>query len=66
MKCPKCGNEMEKGVLSAPGLTMVWSEKPIWSQLSGEHIPTEWDLFKRQHLDGYRCTACSLIIVNYA
>lgn len=65
MKCPECGNEMEKGVISAPGLGMVWSEKPIYLQLSGEPIPSQIGFFARQYLDGHRCKACRLITAHY-
>ena len=67
MKCPECGTEMENGVVSAPGLGMVWSDKPIKILASGEAI-TEMSakgFSDLQHMDGYRCTACKLIITHY-
>ena len=63
MKCPECGSEMEKGVLSANGY-IVWSEKPLWTVFSGEELPTK-GIPKPRHMDGFRCPACRLVIAHY-
>jgi hypothetical protein len=64
MKCPECGREMEKGVITTNGY-LVWSEEPIRSVWSGEEIPAEWGLFNPRHLEADRCEACRLIISHY-
>ncbi len=47
---------------------MFWSKKPLKTIPTGvpyEWIPTNGYLFTLQHLDGYRCSACRLIVTNY-
>jgi hypothetical protein len=66
MKCPECGKDMENGVVSSVRGGMIWSERPIWSQFSGEQIPTIWQLLRLQHLNGHRCTSCGLLITRYS
>jgi hypothetical protein len=65
MKCPECGSDMENGVVSAPGIGMVWSEGPIKILFSGEEIPLDGGFVHLVHMDGHRCTACRLIVAHY-
>jgi len=66
LKCPKCDKEMELGLVSVPfNRKIVWSEKPIKMLFSGEVIPLEGGFLRRIHMDGFRCTACRLIVTRY-
>jgi hypothetical protein len=65
MKCPRCDNEMEAGVVSTHyNRYIVWSEKAIKTVFSGEEIPPDAYFFT-QHIDGHRSRECKLIIMQY-
>lgn len=52
MKCPKCGGEMEKGVVASGPLVPVWGirNKPILGMPNGLH--------DKKEAITYRCINC--------
>jgi hypothetical protein len=63
-RCPECGGEMEKGVVSAVGLSMAWSKEPILTILRGVAI-LKRNPPRLTYIEGNRCKACRLIIAHY-
>ena len=64
-KCPKCGEEMEKGYIhAARGLT--WDTEPHkWSVLGLERLLGSTFVATIPIAEAYRCTKCRLVIFNY-
>jgi|WetSurSiteA1Bulk_404760.scaffolds.fasta_scaffold34236_3 hypothetical protein len=66
MKCPECGAEMEKGVVSGAGFGLAWSEGTILSLWNGEPLSSKRkNHLELHHMDGFRCTKCKLVLAYY-
>jgi uncharacterized protein with PIN domain len=60
-KCPKCGGELEKGVMQA-SFVVFWNKDDI-----EEHLTSVWRLSRRNTLESqaWRCKKCQLAIFYY-
>lgn len=65
MKCPECGSEMEKGVVSSSGWSIAWSKEPIFSLLQGDRLTKNVWAGTLAYIEGHRCPTCKLIIAHY-
>jgi transcription initiation factor IIE alpha subunit len=65
MKCPKCGEEMEKGTLragSGGGATSVYWVQWGIGEKKTERISSG---LIQVELKGFRCTKCKIVLISY-
>ncbi len=64
MRCPDCDGEMEAGsLIGRLFLRWVTPDRGFLGSQAGPVV--KWDLLRNPRLDGFRCTACRLIVARY-
>lgn len=67
MKCPICGNEMEKGLVQA-GQRVLWSKKRHYFSLlpkEGE-VTIGYNPLGNVCFESYICKSCKRVILDYS
>lgn len=67
MECPKCGKEMEKGIIQSCGSRIIWDKKKHHLSVmpSAEGIELDFDLVSTVIENAYCCKACKTIMFDY-
>ena len=68
MLCPKCGKEMEKGLLQSNGSTLIWDTKKhsICVRPSENGIGLAFDYISATVENVYCCRECKIISFDYS
>lgn len=65
MKCPKCDQDMETGVISSQS-GIYWTMKPaIMAYYGGAPLNGPPHIPKSPYLEASRCKNCRLVVANY-
>lgn len=64
MKCPRCGEPMEKGYIHAPRGIYWDTEKHDWNIWSSEELLSQFALTMPK-AQRYRCTNCKIVLFSY-
>ena len=68
MKCPYCGNEMEKGLIESPEPMNFMKEVRAINrpkEKNGEFTLAKPKMGKHAHVDVCLCRACRKIVIEY-
>ncbi len=64
MNCPACGNEMEKGRLTAGGYSMRWLPEDSLNELLDKVVVSKAS-FSTKGVPAYICQTCRRVIAEY-
>ena len=68
MKCPFCGEEMEKGIIASPEPINWLKEEHFINQPNkdkGEFMLARGSMGKRTTVEAWACKSCRKVIISY-